>query len=125
EVEKQTGTDDFIPRIAADARINFNSVTEALVDELESLMPFGEGNREPLFIAGDIKILSSSTVGRHHCRMRLIQTSAKPGRPLSAIVFNMDADQVNASGFDEIMFRLRWNRWKKNRSIQLVIEEMR
>ncbi len=123
-VKKQTGFDDLIPQITADALINFNAVNDALVNELESLMPFGEGNHEPLFIAENIKILSLSTVGQHHCRMRLMQTSDKSGSALSAIVFNMNADQVNASGFEKIMFHLRWNRWNKSRSIQLVIEEM-
>jgi len=125
EVKKQTRTNDFKQVITIDARINFNSINETLLDELESLMPFGEKNREPLFIAGNIKLLSASTIGQNHCRMRLMQTSAKTGRNFSAIVFHMDADQVNAREFDEILFRLRWNRWKKSRSIQLVIAKMR
>jgi len=125
EVKKQTRTNDFKQVITIDARINFNSINETLLDELESLMPFGEKNREPLFIAGNIKLLSASTIGQNHCRMRLMQTSAKTGRNFAAIVFHMDADQVNAREFDEILFRLRWNRWKKSRSIQLVIAKMR
>ncbi len=124
-VERQTGAHDFVPTMTIDARIAFNAITGDLVDELETLMPFGEGNPEPLFMATNIKILSLSTMGRHHCRLRLMQTTDKQSRALSAIIFNMTAQEVKASACTEIMFRLRWNRWQNTRSLQLVIEEIR
>jgi single-stranded-DNA-specific exonuclease len=124
-VEKQTPASGFRPQIAVDARIDFTAITGNLADEIETLMPFGEGNPEPLFMTTNIKILSSSTVGQHHCRMRLMQTTDKQRRTLSAIVFNMNAQEVKASECTEIIFRLHWNRWQNTRSLQLVIEAIR
>jgi single-stranded-DNA-specific exonuclease len=124
-VEEQTPACGFLPKITVDARIDFTAITGDLVDEIETLMPFGEGNPEPLFMATNIKILSLSTVGRHHCRMRLMQTTDKQRQTLSAIVFNMNAQEVEALPCTEIIFRLHWNRWQDIQSLQLVIEEIR
>jgi single-stranded-DNA-specific exonuclease len=111
--------DHFRRTLPIDAELDFDAVTDRLVDELESLGPFGEGHPEPLFLARNVTVDTDRIVGRFHRRMTLRPAGARTG--LEAIRFNVDpADRP--SRFDALAFRLRWNRWNGRKRIQLVVE---
>lgn len=122
EVARQTGPDDFVPQVKADAELSFSDISNELVDALEGLMPFGQGNREPLFVSRNVRVTASARVGRAHCRMELRQAAAGAGGTLPAIAFNF-TPPGGRSEFNRLAYRLRWNRWNGSQSIQLVIEE--
>ena len=54
-----------------DSEIDFSVISGSLIDELGSLMPYGAGNPEPLFMASDIRVVSSRIVGKRHRRLWL------------------------------------------------------
>ena len=56
--------DDFVPKVRIDVVMPFAYVTEELVEELESLAPFGEGNEKPVFAQKDVSIVSAKIVGK-------------------------------------------------------------
>ncbi len=114
---------DFKPKITIDYKLDFVNISNKLVDELESLKPFGIGNREPLFMAENVRIVSSKRVGQNHRRMVLDQPGAKTGKSLNAIQFNVDTRIPLKDNFDQIAYRLRWNRWNGRKSAQIIIEE--
>lgn len=123
-VKRMVRSDDTIPRLTVDAAIRFDDISEKLIDEIETLSPFGTENSEPLFMAQNIKVLSSKIVGKNHCKMMLLQDVQPPGRPVPAIRFNAEDSLLNETKFSRIAFRLRWNRWNGNKSIQLIIEDV-
>lgn len=108
-------------KIAIDCELNFQEVTETLINELERLMPFGEGNPEPLFLARNVQVSSSKIIGKHHRRMSLRQGNPS-ARAMNAIQFNVDRSRLT-DNFEQIAFRLRWNRWKGRKTAQIIIEE--
>jgi single-stranded-DNA-specific exonuclease len=114
----------FIPRIAIDAVLNFDEISENLVDQLESLMPYGSGNPEPLFLAPEVAVVSSAWVGNNHRRMTLRQPGRGAEVCLQAIQFNADPGSAAQSRFARLAFKLRWNRWNGSRTVQLVVEEV-
>jgi single-stranded-DNA-specific exonuclease len=122
-VRQATGPDLFTPTLAIDAELDLGEISEDLVDQLETLMPFGTGNPEPLFMARDVLVVSSSRVGQHHRRLMLRQASGPAHQALRAIHFHVDAPSASQDRFERLVFKLRWNRWNGNRTIQLVIEE--
>jgi len=75
-----TKPDDFIRKVYIDYELTFDDISEDLIDEIESLNPFGTGNREPLFMARDIMVVSSKIVGKNHRRMLLKQSGGNTGR---------------------------------------------
>ena len=115
--------DDFVQRISIDCEIDFNDISPRLIDEMESLKPFGEGNPEPLFFARDIKVVFSKIVGKNHRRMTLRQASGKTRNTFNAIQFNIDPRLPSQESFDQIAFRLRWNFWNGEKAVQIVIVE--
>jgi single-stranded-DNA-specific exonuclease len=112
-----------IPRLTIDTPIHFDDISERLIDEIESLGPFGTANPEPVFMAQNIKVVSSKIVGGNHRRMMLVQDGESSGKPLPAIRFNAKDNLLDATTFTRIAFRLRWNRWNDNETIQLIIED--
>jgi single-stranded-DNA-specific exonuclease len=123
-VVKMSKQKDFTPEISIDCQLDFNSISAGLIDELESLKPFGSGNPEPLFRAENIEVLSSKIVGKTHRRLVLRQSGRQPNKTVDAIHFNIDPCAPLAESYREIAFRVRWNRWNNKKTEQIVIEEL-
>jgi len=124
-IGNMTKPDDFIPKISIDYELDFDDIADALIDEIESLKPFGSGNNEPLFMSRNVRVASSKIVGKNHRRMLLKQASGSAGKTFNAIHFNIDPSIPLKEHFDQIAFRLRWNRWNEKKSAQLIIEEVK
>jgi len=122
-VAKMTEPDDFVRTISIDYGLDFDDISDGLIDELESLKPFGAGNPEPLFMTRNVKVLSSQIVGENHRRMILGQSSGKKNRTFKAIQFNINTGIPLNESFDKIAFRLCWNRWNNKKTAQIVVEE--
>ncbi len=121
-VRQKTETDDFTPVLWIDHELNFDDIDAALLDDLESLQPFGQDNPEPLFMARNINVVSSKIVGGAHRKMVLGQSGQYTPKRFAAIQFNSDPKANLPDFFDRIAFRLRWNRWNHAQTVQLVIE---
>jgi len=117
--------EDSTPTLPIDSELDFGTISDGLIDELESLMPFGIGNPEPLFMTTNVSVVSSKIVAKKHRRMTLRQ-SLTPNKPtFQAIQFNTDSQVSNKRNFSRIVFKLRWNRWKDTKTVQLMVEDMR
>jgi single-stranded-DNA-specific exonuclease len=122
-VTRVTQPDDCRPRLTIDSEIHFDDISEKLIDEIETLSPFGAENPEPVFMAQNIKVVSSKIVGKNHRKMMLVPDAQPSGKPVPAIRFNAEDKMLTETAFTRIAFRLRWNRWNDNRTIQLIIED--
>jgi single-stranded-DNA-specific exonuclease len=112
---------DLTPRLSIDCELYFNEITHRLVDEIESLQPFGSGNPPPLFMTQNIVVVASQTIGQRHRRFKLRQRG-NHGEVFNAIWFNVAPDDPFYKHYNQIAFRLQWNRWNGTRTIQLLIE---
>ncbi len=121
-VRESYPADLFVPQIDIDAVLDFEGISEELVDQLEALMPWGVGNPEPIFMARKVSVASSARVGGSHRRMQLRHSGRGPERGLGAIQFNVDPHTFELRDFDRIAYRLRWNHWNGSKTLQLVVE---
>jgi single-stranded-DNA-specific exonuclease len=122
-VRRMAKPSDFIPKITIDYKIDFDNISNKLIDELESLKPFGIANHEPLFMTKEVNIVSSKRVGNHHRQMVLEQKIGKTTKTFNAIQFNVDTRIPLKDTFVQIAYRLRWNRWNGRKNAQIIIEE--
>jgi single-stranded-DNA-specific exonuclease len=122
-VARMAQSDDRTPRLTVDSEIHFDDISPKLIDEIETLSPFGTDNPEPVFMAQNIKVESSKIVGKNHRRMMLLHDVQRSGKPVPAIRFNAEGNLLKETTFTRIAFRLRWNRWNDNKTIQLIIED--
>ena len=116
--------DDLVPQLIVDQELKFEEISERLIDEIESLAPFGTGNPEPVFISRKVGVASSKIVGGHHRRMVLTQAGKSNTKKINAIQFNAVTALPLKDAFDKIAFKIRWNRWRGSQTAQLVIEDV-
>jgi single-stranded-DNA-specific exonuclease len=124
EIQRTAPPETLAPTIRIDSELEFGAISDKLIDELEMLMPFGAGNPEPLFLARDVKVVSSKIVGQNHRRMVLSQASGYAAATIPAIHFNINDDDAKKFRFDRMVFRLNWNRWNGKKSAQIVVEDL-
>ncbi len=122
-VTEMLQTEDLCPQLEIDSEIDFSAISPQLLDELESLAPFGNGNPPPLFMARDVRVTTAVTVGRNHRRMALCQPNQEVP-PIAAIQFNLPPDSPRANSFDRLAFRLQWNRYRGDREMQMIVEAL-
>lgn len=121
-VTENTRREDFIPVVTVDRVLSFDEITPELVETIQTLQPFGQDNPEPVFMTRNVSVVFSKIVGNRHCQLRLKQSGTLPGSVISAIQFNINPETPPPTFLEQIAFRLRWNRWNGQKSIQLVIE---
>ena len=109
------------PVILIDKELNLNQISERIIEELDTLQPFGRKNREPLFMARDVQVRYSSVVGNNHRRMRIGHPT---GQLWNSIHFNAAPESLQVERFDRMAFRLRWNHWNGKRTAQVVVEDV-
>ena len=123
-VKQMAQPDNLTPLLTIDSEIHLDDISERLVDEIEDISPFGTENPEPVFMARNVKAISSKIVGKRHRKMILVQDVQPPGKPVPAICFNAEDRLLQETTFSRMAFRLRWNRWNSNKLLQLVIEDV-
>ena len=125
EIQRTSSPEALKPSLQIDGELDFSMISDDLIDELELLMPYGAGNPEPLFLSGNVKVVNSKIVGKSHRRMILSQASGYKSTAIPAIHFNVNEADTKKFRFDQIVFRLHWNRWNGKKTAQIVIEDLR
>lgn len=78
--------DVFIPKVMIDVPMPLSYISEAFVEQLQYLEPFGKGNQKPLFARQHFRILSARIIGKNQnvCKMRVADTD---GVTMDALYF--------------------------------------
>ncbi len=124
EIQRTSSPETLVPVLHIDSELELGAISDDLIDELELLMPFGAGNPEPLFLAKNVKVVNSKIVGQNHRRMVLRQASGYATATIPAIHFNVNGDDAKKFHFDQMVFRLQWNRWNGKKTAQIVVEDL-
>lgn len=115
--------EDFIPKIWIDVAMPLEYISEALVNELKSLEPFGQGNEKPQFAQKNLRIRSLRALGRNNNAVRMTVVTEQ-GRHMEAMVFT-EADKFveeakNSRSMDVIYYP-DINEYNGNRTLQIVV----
>ena len=83
--------EDFIPTLDYDADIMLGDVSSRLYDSVQQLRPFGMGNPEPVFSAGNVDVtLPPKIIKDKHLKLRLSQPNgARAAKSWQAIAWRM------------------------------------
>jgi single-stranded-DNA-specific exonuclease len=111
--------------LAIDAEVPLGVLTLRVVEEIESLEPYGSGNPRPLLAANHVRVVGEPRlVGerKNHVQLRLVQGNLS----LKAIAWNM-ADRcksLKADSLCSIAFHPAVNEWNNRREVQLEIRDL-
>ncbi len=113
--------EDLIPAIEIDAVLEAGELTPSFWTLYEKLSPFGDGNKEPVFLMEDLEVKDWRPVGNgeKHLKMKV----AKNEFIFNAIGFNLAeaAKQLDASLKIDMVFHLRQNFWNGQKNIEFHI----
>jgi single-stranded-DNA-specific exonuclease len=113
------------PILEIDAEVPLSALTPGLADALNRLDPYGSGNPQPLFLAGDLQIVGEPRRvggGERHLSFRVRQR----GSELKAIAFGMadhEEELLSDSGHCCLVFTPRLNEWQGRRSVDLEVRD--
>ena len=115
--------EDFIPKIWFDVAMPLEYISEALVNELKGLEPFGQGNEKPQFAQKNLRIRSVRAIGRNNNAVRMTVVTEQ-GRSMEAMVFTV-ADQfveeAKQSRSIDVIYYPDINEYNGNRTLQIVV----
>ena len=119
--------EDFIEKLSIDVPMPMDYVSEQLIQELELLEPFGQGNEKPQFAQKGLKIRNAKILGKNHTAVKLSMVTPD-GTPIDGMVFTDGAAFVEEMGDCRVMDAIYYpgiNEYNGNRSLQVVIKEYR
>ena len=120
-VREQFAVGDFSPMLAIDAEIPLGELSHTMLEQIQSLEPFGTGNAEPVFSSRDIKSYSSMVVGKGHLKMKI----KEDGQSFDAIGFNMGDRYSLSDGAIRLAFVPQFNLYNGQKLVQLNLRDIK
>ncbi|MBI2335879.1 MAG: single-stranded-DNA-specific exonuclease RecJ [Deltaproteobacteria bacterium] len=109
-----------MPGIKVDATPTSEEINWRLMQELQTLQPFGQGNPEPLLAWEKVTLRYPRIVGEKHVKGRV----ENQGQMLEFIGFNLATQDFSVTTQKQIIFCPEINRYQGQKSIQLVIKHI-
>ena len=134
-------SENFVEKIKIDCSLDFKLISYNIVDELKLLEPYGKANPEPLFGTKNVEIKFISVIGKNKNVIKLVLS--QDDIEFSGIIFsNFDKyisyfnkkfetediilEQNNIKNkFIDILYTPVINEYMNNKSIQLLIKDIR
>ena len=135
--------DDMQEIIKIDCDMPLSYITESLVDSIDMLAPFGNGNTKPLFALKNIPITSAAYMGKEDQYLRLSLVTDK-GNAMTGLMFRgvQDFEKAVVSKYGDsawqslfsgqasgvlmdIVYEPSINEFKGNKNIQVLIENFK
>ena len=124
EYTQNSHISDIIPIIQIDKQVDIKKINLQDVNELKLLEPYGEGNKMPIFLIKNLKILSIRSLSEgKHIKMKL----GIDNYMIDAIGFNMGevADKYLIGDKVDIVGSLEINQFGGNENIQVNLKDLR
>lgn len=123
EVARKAHTEEIIPVIKIDAKINLEEVNRQMIESLKMLEPFGEANKMPIFVFRNLKIdsIRALSEGKH-----LKLTLKDNNTIVNAIGFNMGkfAEEYRIGDKIDVVGNLEINSFNGVDSIQINLKDI-
>ena len=114
-----------VPRQPIHAAIEFKSIDEKFVNVLMQMQPFGVGNPTPVFVSSPVYLRNYSILKGLHLKLELYQPNCKIS--YTAIGFGLAAyEKIISTGEPfAIAYTIQYNYYLGNRSIQLLVKDIK
>lgn len=113
--------EDLTPEILLDSVVSLEEIDKRLLDEIDSLAPFGVSNREPVLCLSGAGIVASEVVGKKHLKVKVRQN----GCSRSGIGFGLGGlHPMNAEVYS-LAFSPYMDEWAGGRNLKLRIRDVK
>ncbi|TDQ37991.1 single-stranded-DNA-specific exonuclease RecJ [Aureibacillus halotolerans] len=123
-VEAQLSAEERQPVLPVQMEAKLSDVTLDVLQQLQKLRPFGNGNPKPLFLFDQLHILQSKRIGSDKNHLKL--TLGSEGSQLDAVGFQMGdcAEAISAIAKVSAVGELSINEWNGRQSPQLMLQDI-
>ncbi len=118
--------EQMVPTLSVDAEIALEDADWPLLEQLDKLQPFGEGNRPPVFCARGLTVVGVDPVGADGKHLRLAVRSPR-GKIVRMIGFRFGhlLGTLRLGQTVDAAFELGVNEWNGRRDIQFKITDLK
>jgi len=109
--------------IRIDAVVGCSDLTEQLLEELECLAPYGQGNPEPVFMLEQVTLQNVYPLGNSHFKFQM----CRPGcpYPLEGVAWGLGHKKPEAGTSVDILAKYHWHAWRGRRGPRLTMLDWR
>lgn len=127
--KKELSSEDLIPFINIDAKIEAEGIDWTFFKEIQNFAPFGGDNPIPLFLLTGLKVSDIKTVGSNsnHLKLSLERETEKGVKRFKAIGFGLAdfCDKIRLGDKIDVVFELIANEWNGTKELQLKIIDLK
>lgn len=119
--------EDFIRKVWIDVPMPLEYINESLIQELERLEPFGNGNEKPQFAQKDLSVRNVRVLGKNRNAVRLSLVTPG-GFAMDGMFFGEGArfaEELAGKNSIDIVYYPTVNEYNGNRTLQAIIKEYR
>lgn len=126
-IEKELEGKDVTPSVEIDLEVLAQDLNWDLVDAINKLQPFGEGNEEPVFLMKDLIIDDVKIVGNGSKHLKLSLRSQTSPKIFESIGFGLGENTLNleVGNAVDIVFNLQEDEWNGNKKMQLNLVDIK
>ena len=117
--------EDFVPKVWIDVAMPLEYISEALVEELKLLEPFGQGNEKPQFAQKNLTVRNARSLGKNNNAVRLSLVTEQ-GYAMDAMVFTeADAflEEIREHPVIDAVYYPEIHEYNGSRTLQIVVRE--
>ena len=123
-IKNQLNGKALIPTIETDLAINTNEISIELIDTINKLEPFGEGNKSPLFTVEKLILNNHRTMGQKNNHLKIFCEN-KDGKPFECVYWNHSELNIPYGKEFDIVFYPKLNTFNGITTIQLDIQDLK
>lgn len=124
--EKEITDEMLIKELKVDLLLGSDDITKVLVEKLDMLKPYGNGNRKPLIGMTDLVVFRKHLMGKLGNHMKLI-CKGEGIDLITLVMFNCDEDidEIQVDNVIDVVGSVDINSWNGNEEVQFLVKEWR
>lgn len=122
--KRQLSKEDYIPLTRVDAECSIDEVDIGLLEQLETMAPFGMGNPSPRWRLRNVKVTGLRAIGKQRNHLKLSLSGQR--KQMDAIGFHMGetSNHLAIHSEAELVGELQLNEWNGMKRPQFVIHDI-
>jgi single-stranded-DNA-specific exonuclease len=109
--------------IKIDAVVDCSDLTEQLLEELECLAPYGQGNPEPVFMLEQVTLQNVYPLGDSHFKFQMLRPGCS--YPLEGVAWGLGHKKPQTGIPVDILAKYHWHAWRGRRGPRLTMLDWR
>lgn len=112
--------------IDLDCLLPLEIVNVPLIEGIQQLSPFGQGNEVPIFAFKDLRVEEVRVLGKDNEHLKLVLTDAGNGNKITALAWRRAnlAENIETGSLISVAGVLEINEWNGRKSAQLIVKDL-